>query len=88
MRHRRKWSSTQKHIDAGLSGSNPSIPLDISSLYNNRGFRMQPGDANLDDLGNSYLAQYLPPPSFVYDGINFIFLQYKASGNDNVLTLG
>jgi alpha-L-fucosidase len=77
-----------KNVDAGFSGSNPSIPLDISSLYNNRGFAMGPGDANLDNLGNAYPAQHLPPQNFIYDGINFTFPQYNASGNDNVLALG
>jgi alpha-L-fucosidase len=77
-----------KIVDTGSSGSNPSIPLDISSLYNNRGFAMWPEDANLDNLGNAYPAQYLPPQNFIYDGINFTFPQYNASGNDNVLALG
>jgi alpha-L-fucosidase len=67
---------------------NPSVPLDISTLYNNRGFAMKPGDANLDDLGNAYPAQYPPPQNFIYNGINFTFPQYNSSGNDNVLALG
>lgn len=77
-----------KNVDGGSSGSNPSIPLVISSLYNNRGFAMGPGDANLDNLGNADPAQYLPPQNFIYDGINFTFPQYNESGNDNVLALG
>jgi alpha-L-fucosidase len=77
-----------KNVDAGSSGSNPSTPLDISSLYNNRGFAMGPGDANLHNLGNAYPVQHLPPQNFIYEGINFTFPQYNTSGNDNVLALG
>jgi hypothetical protein len=68
-----------KNVDAGSSGSNPSIPLDISRLYNNRGFAIGLGDANLDNLGNAYPAQHLPPQNIIYDGINFTFPQYNAS---------
>ena len=65
-----------------------SLPLDISSLFDNRGFAMQPGDANFDQLNSGYPAQYLPPASFVYSGVNFSFPQYKSSGNDNALATG
>lgn len=41
---------------------------------------MKLGDANLDDLGNAYPAQYLPPQSFIFNGINFTFPQYNALG--------
>lgn len=77
-----------KNVDAGSSGSNPSFPVDISSLYNNRGFANSPGDADFDGLGNAYPAQYLPPSNFVYNGINFSFPQYQTKGNDNLLALG
>lgn len=77
-----------KNVDFGSSGGNPSIPLDLSGLYNNRGFAMSPNDSNLDGYGSGYPAQYLPPRNFVYNGINFTFPQYTASGNDNVLALG
>ena len=65
-----------------------SLPLDISSLFDNRGFAMKPNDANFDQLNNGYPAQYLPSASFIYSGVNFSFPQYKSSGNDNVLATG
>lgn len=77
-----------KNVDSGSSGRNPSIPLDISSLYNNRGFAMKPNDSNLDGYGAGYPADSLPPPNFVYNGINFTFPKYNSTGNDNVLALG
>ena len=77
-----------KNVDSGSSGSNPSMPLDLSNLYNNRGFAMKPNDSNLDGTGTGYPAQSLPPSNFVYNGINFTFPTYKSAGNDNVLSLG
>jgi alpha-L-fucosidase len=77
-----------KNVDSGSSGTNPSMPLDISNLYNNRGFAMKPNDSNLEGHGSGYPADSLPPPNFVYNGINFTFPQYKSAGNDNVLALG
>lgn len=82
-----------------------SVAIDISTLFNNRGFGEHPGDANFDGihsmlfplypfsdiytmLSGSYPAQSLPPPEFVYNGINYTFPRYRASGNDNVLATG
>jgi alpha-L-fucosidase len=70
------------------SRTNPSIPLNISDLYNNRGFSMKPNDSSLDGYGSGYPAQSLPPSKFLYNGINFAFPEYKTSENDNVLALG
>lgn len=77
-----------KYVDSGSSSGNPSIPLDISSLYNNRGFAMKPNDSNFDGNGGGYPGDSLPPSNFVYNGINFTFPQYNPAGNDNVLALG
>lgn len=73
----------------GVPGSIRSMPIDISSLRNNRGFGMQPNDADYDGLGGSIPAQNLPPEDFTYGGVDFIFPQYQADGgNDNVLAQG
>ncbi|CZR55229.1 uncharacterized protein PAC_05116 [Phialocephala subalpina] len=77
-----------KNIDYGSSSTNPSLPLDLSSFFNNRGFAMRPNDSNLNGYGVGYPAESLPPSSFVFNGINFTFPQYKTAGNDNVLALG
>ena len=77
-----------KYVGSGSSGSTPSTPLDISNLYNNRGFAVKPNDSNFDGHGAGYPAKSLPPSKFVYNGINFTFPQYSAAGNDNVLALG
>ncbi|KAK4624790.1 Tissue alpha-L-fucosidase [Fulvia fulva] len=62
-----------------------SIPVDISNLTNNRAFAMRPGDADSDGVHSGYPAHYLPDPNFSYSGVDYIFPQYKESGNDNVL---
>ncbi|KUI62553.1 Tissue alpha-L-fucosidase [Cytospora mali] len=73
----------------GVSGSISSLPIDISSLRDNRGFAMRPNDANFDDLGSGYPAQYLPAENFTYGGVDFIFPQYQANnGSDNVIAQG
>lgn len=72
---------------AGGYGSN-SIPIDISSLNNNRGFAMAPNTSDFDGFGSGYPAQYLPASNFSYSGIDFMFPQYRETGNDNVLAQG
>ena len=76
-----------KNADDG-TGSVSSVPIDLSHLVNNRGFAIKPGDADFDGLGSGYPAQYLPPSNFTYGGVNFIFPQYRESGDDNVLAQG
>ncbi|KAK3700557.1 hypothetical protein LTR37_015885 [Vermiconidia calcicola] len=76
-----------KNADDGTTGT-ASIPIDLSQLVNNRGFGMIPGDANFDGIHSGYPAQYLPPANFTYSGVNFVFPQYKESGDDNVLAQG
>ncbi|KAK5744937.1 hypothetical protein LTR17_001688 [Elasticomyces elasticus] len=75
-----------KNADDGVTAD--SLPIDISGLVNNRGFAMTPGDADFDGLHSGYPAQYLPDANLTYSGVNYIFPQYKASGNDNVLAQG
>lgn len=73
----------------GISGSINSIPIDISSLRNNRAFGLSPNDSNFDGVGSSYPAQFLPAENFTYGGVEFIFPQYQAGNNsDNVLAQG
>lgn len=73
----------------GVSGSIASLPVDISSLRNNRAFAMVPNDANFDGLGSGYPAQYLPAENFTYGGVDFSFPQYQVNnGSDNVIAEG
>lgn len=76
-----------KNAYDGKSGIQ-SVPIDVSHLVNNRAFAMSPGDANFEGLHSGYPAQYLPPSNFTYSGVNYIFPQYKQSGDDNVLAQG
>ena len=76
-----------KNADDGTGGT-ASMPMDLSKLVNNRGFGISPNDANFDGYGSGYPAKYLPPSNFTYSGVNFIFPQYKDSGDDNVLAQG
>ena len=76
-----------KNANDGPSGI-ASIPIDLSQLVNNRGFAMTPGDANYDGLHSGYPAKYLPPANLTYNGVQYNFPQYKASGDDNVLAQG
>lgn len=73
----------------GVSGSISSMPIDISSLRNNRGFAMSPNDADFDGMGASYPARFLPAENFTYGGVSFMFPQYQPNNNsDNVLAQG
>lgn len=74
----------------GARSSTASLPVDISSLRNNRGFAMGPNDANFAGAGEGYPAQFLPSENLTYGGVDFIFPQYQADsgGSDNVLAQG
>lgn len=74
----------------GTSGSIESLPIDISSLRNNRAFGQTPNDADFDGTGAAYPAEFLPAENFTYGGVDFIFPQYAADrkGSDNVLAQG
>ncbi|KAI4720922.1 glycoside hydrolase [Aureobasidium sp. EXF-10727] len=65
-----------------------SFPIDLSTMVNNRAFAMSPGDADFDGIHSGYPAQYLPDKNFTYAGVNYIFPEYKESGDDNVLAQG
>ncbi len=45
-----------KNVDVGPSGTNPSVPLDLASLFNNLGFAMNPTDSDFDGTGTGYPA--------------------------------
>jgi alpha-L-fucosidase len=42
----------------------------------------------LQCTADAYPADYMPPPTFYYEGFNYEFPEYKAAGNDNVIALG
>ena len=51
------------------SSSNPSaVSLDISTLFNNRGFAMSPGDANFDGIGSKSvpMSMFRGPSSCIH----------------------
>lgn len=77
-----------KYNAAVANGSVQSLAIDLEPWVNNRAFAMQPGDADMDGIHSGYPAQFLPSANFSYSGVDFIFPQYKATGNDNVLAQG
>jgi alpha-L-fucosidase len=76
-----------KNADNG-GGGGRSIPIDLTTLANNRAFGMSPDDANFDGLHSAFPAQFLPPSNLTFSGVNYDFPQYRNSGNDNVLAQG
>ncbi len=66
------------------------IPLD--SFFNNKGFGIVPGEANFDQLGNSYPALNLPiGGSYVSTktNISYLFPGYQGQNkSDNVVMAG
>ena len=77
-----------KYAGLQVGSHRSSVPFDLSSMVNNRAFAMTPGDADFDGMHSGYPAQYLPDGNFTYVGINYIFPEYKNSGDDNVLAQG
>ena len=71
-----------------LAGQAPSYAVDISSLFDNRGFGLVPNESDFDGSRSAFPAQYIPPTNFTYSGINYQFPAYKAAGNDNVISSG
>lgn len=73
----------------GVPGGTISVPIDISSLRNNRAFGKSPNESDFDGTGASYPAQFLPAENFTYGGVEFRFPQYQAGNiSDNVLAQG
>lgn len=86
------------------SGQAPSSPIDLSSIYDNKAFGLEPGEANFDGTGGIYLlvcsssgsanqsdsypAAFIPSSEFVYYGLNYEFPRYKAGENDNAIAAG
>ncbi|KAH7071544.1 glycoside hydrolase superfamily [Paraphoma chrysanthemicola] len=71
-----------------LEGQAASIPIDISGLANNRAFGLEPNETDFDGSGDSYPAEFIPPKSFIYTGLNYRFPEFKKGGNDNVIAAG
>ncbi|KAF2769289.1 tissue alpha-L-fucosidase [Teratosphaeria nubilosa] len=66
-----------------------SIPLDLSSYYNNKAFGSYPGEAAFDPLNQSYAAPALPINTGSYrsvsTGIEYNFHGYCKGDYDNVI---
>ncbi|KAI1826384.1 glycoside hydrolase family 29 protein [Xylaria intraflava] len=83
------WSAGCSSV---LASEGRSIPVDLSGLFNNKGFGTYPGEAQFDELGQSY-----PPPRPEYtpryvsgtSGIAYSFPGYTGpSKQDNVICKG
>lgn len=44
-----------KHADNDIIPNKLSVPIDISSLFNNRAFAARPDDANMDGIGGQFI---------------------------------
>ncbi|KAI7341679.1 glycoside hydrolase family 29 protein [Hortaea werneckii] len=76
-----------RNADDG-SSQMASMPIDLTSMRNNRAFSMSPGDANFDGIHSGYPAEYLPDANLTYSGVRYHFPQYQPNGSDNVLAQG
>ncbi|TVY14987.1 Tissue alpha-L-fucosidase [Lachnellula arida] len=65
-----------------------AIPIDISGLWNSRAFASGPNDADMDGSGSGYPSSYMPPPKFIYSGIEFAFPTYQDLRNDSIRASG
>ncbi|KAI0127263.1 alpha-l-fucosidase [Xylariales sp. AK1849] len=63
-------------------------PVDITGLFDNRGFGRWPKDADFDGNQNCYPAQYHPGTNLTYGGVHYWFPEYKTSGFDNFIAQG
>ncbi|OTB12539.1 glycoside hydrolase family 29 protein [Daldinia sp. EC12] len=80
--------ATEQRLEAFRS---QSIPLDLSSLYNNKAFGTYPGEASFDTLGQSYPAPDLDEPYYISSdtGIVYSFPGYTGPNKpDNVICDG
>ncbi|KAJ4294980.1 hypothetical protein N0V90_006988 [Kalmusia sp. IMI 367209] len=71
-----------------ISGQAPSTPIDLSGIFDNRAFGLKPNETAFDGSGDSYPAQFIPPATFTYSGLDYIFSKFNSSGYDNVIAAG
>lgn len=69
-----------------------SLHIPLHSYFNNAGFARQPGQANFDQLNNSYPAAYLPTGgkyTSTQTGVSYLFPGYQGyNASDNVVMAG
>ncbi|KAI1097873.1 glycoside hydrolase family 29 protein [Jackrogersella minutella] len=68
-----------------------SVPVDLSPIYNNKGFGTYPGETSFDTLGQSYPAPVFGTPNYTssYTGIEYSFPGYTGPEKaDNVICSG
>ncbi|KAF6836364.1 glycoside hydrolase family 29 protein [Colletotrichum musicola] len=77
-------------IGAGSNSSSKSVPLDLSSIYNNKAFGTRPGEAAFDALNQSFPAPSVGPEFISTDtGIVYTFPGYTGPTDpDNVICAG
>ncbi|KAK7192381.1 hypothetical protein DPSP01_004966 [Paraphaeosphaeria sporulosa] len=71
-----------------ISGTAPSRPIDLHVIYDNQAFGLTPNETNFDNSGDSYPAEFIPPSTFTYTGLNYNFPKYNSSGYDNAIAAG
>ncbi|EIW76474.1 glycoside hydrolase family 29 protein [Coniophora puteana RWD-64-598 SS2] len=68
----------------------PSTPIPISSLYNNQAGSLGNGttNANFDGQGGSYVIEFLPNGTWVYDCVGYELPYTWGTSDDNILADG
>jgi alpha-L-fucosidase len=80
-----QWLAAQNLAMAASS----TTPVSLSSLFNNTGAGSAPGKANFDGSGFAYPASQLPASGQqTLNDVPFLFPNYSANANDNVVALG
>jgi alpha-L-fucosidase len=84
-----QWLASQDVHVAQAAATVSTTPVSLSSFFNNKGVGSAPGNANFDGSGYAYPATQLPASGQqTLNGIPYLFPNYAANANDNVVALG
>jgi alpha-L-fucosidase len=82
------WLASQ-NAHAAKAAATSAIPVSLSSFFNNKGAGSASGKANFDGSGYAYPANQLPASGQqTLNGVPYLFPNYSANANDNVVALG
>ncbi|HEY5001838.1 MAG TPA: alpha-L-fucosidase [Ktedonobacteraceae bacterium] len=84
-----QWLASQDVHAAQAATTVSTTPVSLSSFFNNKGVGSAPGNANFDGSGYAYPATQLPASGQqTLNGVPYLFPNYAANANDNVVALG
>ncbi|CZR55944.1 uncharacterized protein PAC_05832 [Phialocephala subalpina] len=83
-------AAPSRRWDNSTSAAKQMVQVPLDAYFNNRGFSLVPGEANFDQLNNSYPAANLPTGSYTSTktNITYLFPGYQVNGSDNVVMSG